>query len=115
MTIKIKRIYDAYEKSDGYRILVDRLWPRGIKKVDARIDLWMKDVAPSAALRNWFNHDSEKWPEFISKYQEELRASADFETLLSLTKKHKTITLLYGAKDEQHNQAVALRGFIAKV
>ena len=112
MAIHIKRIYDPVSKTDGYRILVDRLWPRGIKKEDAHIDKWMKEVAPSTALRKWFNHEPEKWPQFITKYRAELKASNDFAELVSLTNEHKAITLLYSAKDEQHNQAVALKQFI---
>ena len=101
--IKIKRIYEPSSNSDGYRILVDRLWPRGIKKEEAHIDKWMKEVAPSTALRKWFNHEPEKWAQFIIKYRAELKGSDDFKELKSLTKEHKNITLLYSAKDEQHN------------
>ena len=112
MIVKVKRIYDRYEKSDGYRILVDRLWPRGVSRDQARIDLWMKDVAPTTELRKWFNHEEKRWSGFISKYRAELNSSRDFDTLLSLVDEHKTVTLLYSAKDEQHNQAMALKGFI---
>ena len=113
MTIKIKRIYEPFSKSDGYRILVDRLWPRRMKKEDAFIDKWMKEVGPSNTLRKWFNHDPEKWELFIAKYKAELKGSSAFEELMSVIKKHKIITLTYSAKDEQYNQAVALRQFIA--
>jgi uncharacterized protein YeaO (DUF488 family) len=112
MTIKVKRIYEPVEKSDGYRILVDRLWPRGIKKENARIERWIKEVGPSAALRKWFNHESVKWPAFVSKYKIELKNSAAYKELLALVKKHETITFLYSAKDEQFNQAVALKNFV---
>ena len=112
MTIKTKRIYEPYNKSDGYRVLVDRLWPRGIKKEDAHIDIWMKEVAPTTELRKWFDHDPEKWTQFLAKYRKELTKSAAFEQLESFLKEHNTITLLYGAKDEQYNQALALKKFL---
>lgn len=112
MTIKIKRIYEPFSKSDGYRVLVDRLWPRGIKKETAFINKWMKEVAPSTNLRKWFDHDPEKWKAFITKYKAELKGSIAFEELMSVIKEHKVITLVYSAKDEQYNQAVALKQFI---
>ncbi|HMH32797.1 MAG TPA: DUF488 domain-containing protein [Puia sp.] len=112
MTIKIKRIYEPFSKSDGYRILVDRLWPRGIKKEAAHVDQWMKEVAPSTDLRKWFNHEPEKWKPFIEKYHAELKGSAAFEELVELIQAHKIVTLLYSARDEKHNQAVALRQLI---
>jgi uncharacterized protein YeaO (DUF488 family) len=114
MTIKIKRIYEPYEKNDGYRILVDRLWPRGIKKEAAHFDIWLKEVAPSTLLRKWFNHEPEKWPQFLIKYRTELKASAALDELISLVNKHKLVTLLYGSKNEDFNQAAALKQFIAK-
>ena len=113
MSIKIKRIYEPFAKADGYRILVDRLWPRGIKKEEAHVDKWMKEVAPSTDLRKWFNHEPEKWKKFIEKYQAELKGSAAFEMLAGLIKQHKIVTLLYSAKDEKHNQAMALGQFIS--
>lgn len=109
MKVNVKRIYEEYEKSDGHRILVDRLWPRGIKKEKARIDSWMKEVAPSTALRKWFGHDPDKWLEFVSKYKKELHGSMVFRELMTVVKKHQTVTLLYSARDEAHNQAVALK------
>jgi uncharacterized protein YeaO (DUF488 family) len=112
MTVRIKRIYEPAAKSDGYRILVDRLWPRGIKKADAHFDKWLKEVAPTNELRKWFSHDPEKWKQFITKYHSELKGSDAFKELRSLVKEHKTVTLLYGAKDEEHNQAEALRQFL---
>jgi uncharacterized protein YeaO (DUF488 family) len=111
--IVIKRIYEPYSEKDGYRILVDRLWPRGIKKETAHINVWMKEVAPSAELRKWFNHEPEKWKHFLAKYKTELQSSPFFEELKGLIKKHKTITFLYGAKDELHNQAMALKSFLS--
>ena len=112
MKVNVKRIYEEHENTDGFRILVDRLWPRGIKKEKAQIDSWMKEVAPSTALRKWFAHDPEKWPEFVSKYKKELHGSMAFRELMTLVKKHKTVTLLFSATDEVHNQAVALKAFV---
>lgn len=112
MAIRIKRIYEPTAKADGHRILVDRLWPRGIKKENANINVWLKEVAPSTTLRKWFNHDPEKWKQFISKYHTELKESPAWQELLTILKEHKTITLLYGAKDEHHNQAAALKQLI---
>ena len=109
MTIKLKRAYESKEKTDGFRILVDRLWPRGLKKEDLDFDVWLKEVAPSSALRKWFNHDVEKWETFRSKYIAELNQSASINELKSILSKHKTITLIYSAKDEEHNQAIVLK------
>lgn len=114
--IKLKRIYDAYDSTDGYRILVDRLWPRGISRQEAHLDLWLKEIAPSTKLRQWFGHDPNKWSEFEKRYQEEL---ADKRALIlqlqELEKKHQRITLLYGARDTKHNQAVVLLQILAKL
>jgi uncharacterized protein YeaO (DUF488 family) len=110
--IKIKRIYEPHATGDGYRVLVDRLWPRGIKKETAHINVWMKEVAPSSELRKWFNHEPEKWKSFLLKYLAELEHSSSFAELKSLSEKHKIITLLYGSRDEQHNQAMALKNFL---
>jgi uncharacterized protein YeaO (DUF488 family) len=116
MSIAIKRIYEPYATTDGYRILVDRLWPRGIKKQNAPIDLWLKDIAPSAALRKWFNHEPEKWQAFVKKYHAELKDSnAVLTELRAIFRKHKKITLLYSAKDELHNQAIALQQFLSTI
>jgi len=114
MEIKTKRIYAPAADSDGFRILVDRLWPRGIKKQEAHIDLWLKEVAPSTELRKWFNHEPEKWEQFMKKYRAELKGAAAFEELTTLAEKHRILTLLYGAKDEQHNQAEVLEQFLVK-
>ena len=114
MSLRIKRAYEPFSKTDGYRVLVDRLWPRGIKKEDAHIDHWLKDVAPSTALRKWFNHEPEKWKSFLTKYKAELKGSAALDELHAIWKEHKTVTLLYGAKDEEHNQALALKQFMEK-
>ena len=110
--IKLKRAYDPPEPTDGVRILVDRLWPRGVKKEDAAIDEWMKDIAPSTDLRKWFGHDPERWEEFCERYAKEVSRHA--EQLKQLRERaHKgPITLVYSAHDEAHNDAVALRNFI---
>jgi uncharacterized protein YeaO (DUF488 family) len=106
--VKIKRIYEPVAETDGYRILVDRLWPRGIKKENAHIDKWLKDIAPSTALRKWFNHEPEKWQLFIAKYRTEIDSSPALQELYSDILKHQTVTLLFAAKDPQHNHALAL-------
>ena len=109
MPVHIKRIYEAPSSNDGFRVLVDRLWPRGIKKETIQMDEWLKDVAPSSSLRKWFNHELEKWDEFSKKYTAELQTSGAFKELKALSVKHRTITLLYSAKDNRHNQAVVLQ------
>jgi len=106
--VKAKRIYEDTARGDGYRILVDRLWPRGIKKEAAGIDKWLKDVAPSNELRKWFGHETSKWKQFLSKYREELKDNPALEELRADIRKHKNVTLLYAAKNEEHNQAMAL-------
>ncbi|MBO9593369.1 MAG: DUF488 family protein [Niabella sp.] len=108
-TITIKRVYAPPSKNDGLRILVDRLWPRGIKKENAAVDEWQQELAPSANLRKWFNHDAEKWAAFQEKYKEELKQNPAVETFLKRHTGVRKITLLFGARDEQHNQAVVLR------
>lgn len=107
----IKRVYDAPSPDDGFRVLVDRLWPRGLSKEKAAVDLWLKDVAPSTELRTWFNHDPEKWDEFVTRYHAELKDNPAVAELRRAIKEHGRVTLLYGAHDEKHNQAVALRRF----
>ena len=107
--ITLKRIYEKPAKEDGTRILVDRLWPRGISKEEAKIDLWLKDIGPSNNLRKWFNHEDSKWEEFRKKYFEELK---DKKELLEQIKKQKgTVTFLFGAKNIEHNNAVALKEY----
>ena len=111
--IRVKRIYDATGKEDGYRILVDRLWPRGVSKEQARIKHWLKEIAPSDALRKWFGHDPKKWVQFQQRYYKELVSKKDLlEEMKQLEKEHGIVTLLYSAKDEGHNQAVALANFL---
>ncbi|MEP7279884.1 MAG: DUF488 domain-containing protein [Bacteroidota bacterium] len=111
-TIRIKRVYEPVEKKDGFRILVDRLWPRGIKKESLHAETWIKEAAPSAALRKWFNHEPEKWAAFRDKYKNELKKNTAITELLQYVGKHTTLTLLYAAKDEAHNQAVILQQFL---
>ena len=113
-TISIKRIYEAPAPEDGFRVLVDRVWPRGMTKEKAAIDLWDKDIAPSSELRKWFNHEGTKWDAFQTKYRDELATKGDALKQLLQASVGKPITLLYGAKDEQHNQAIVLRDFLKK-
>jgi len=109
MKAHIKRVYDSPEKSDGTRILVDRLWPRGLSKAKARVDLWLKDIAPSTELRKWFGHDPGKWAEFEKRYRAELEGNGEPVALLKSATKKGPVTLVYGAKDEAHNEAVVLQ------
>ena len=111
-TINVKRIYEDPKKSDGVRILVDRLWPRGIKKEEANIDLWLKDIGPSDSLRKWFNHDVKKWPEFQKRYAKELANRQELIDTIKKEARQKTVTLLFSAKEIEFNNAVALRNFI---
>jgi len=111
--IRIKRIYDAPSRNDAYRALVDRLWPRGIKKEKAGIDLWLKDAAPSDELRKWFNHEPQKWGDFKKKYFVELEHKQGILGPI-IEKLEKGVTLLYSAKDRQHNNAVALKEYLEK-
>lgn len=109
----VKRIYDPPDKKDGYRVLVDRLWPRGLSKRKAALDLWLRDIAPSDALRKWFAHDARKWPEFQRRYRAELRKNKSVVAdLRRLKKEHGRVTLLFSAHDAEHNQAVALGAFL---
>lgn len=112
MPVQIKRIYEAISKDDGYRVLVDRLWPRGIKKEDAKIDEWLKEIAPSTDLRKWFGHQPERWDFFYSCYLNQLPESASVLHLRALMKKHNMVTLLYAAKDEQHNHAIVIMEYL---
>ncbi|KAE8130282.1 MULTISPECIES: DUF488 domain-containing protein [Bifidobacterium] len=116
MSIAIKRIYDAVDDSadsdDGYRVLVDRLWPRGISKVKAGLDLWLKEAGPSTELRKWFGHDPERFEEFRARYVQELDDNPAVGDLLDICRTHDVVTLLYGAKDPEHNQAVVLRDYL---
>lgn len=113
--IKLKRAYENHARADGERILVERLWPRGLTKLKAKIDLWLKDVAPSTELRRWFGHDPEKWDEFRQRYQKELKQKDELIKLLKRKAKAGTITLIYAARDEEHNGALVLKQFLQKV
>lgn len=116
MTIKIKRAYLDASEDDGYRILVDKLWPRGISKIKLHLDLWMKEISPSTELRKWFNHEPEKWNEFQDKYNRELKAKKDLlSKLKTLEHDEDIITLVYAAKDEKHNNAIILKDVLKKL
>jgi uncharacterized protein YeaO (DUF488 family) len=111
--VRLKRVYDPPSPNDGVRVLVDRLWPRGLKRNAAKIDLWLKEVAPSAGLRRWFGHDPDRWVEFRKRYRDELaKNSRDVATLHNLMRSTKPLTLLFAAKDAAHNNAVALKSFV---
>jgi uncharacterized protein YeaO (DUF488 family) len=114
MNIKIKRVYERPDKEDGTRILVDRLWPRGLTKAKASVDLWLKDIAPSTELRKWFGHDPGKWAEFKTRYRAELRENDEQVAHLKGEIEKGVVTLVYGAKDEEHNEAVLLRELLSR-
>lgn len=110
--VRLKRAYEAASAEDGTRVLIDRLWPRGVRKDAAAIDLWLKDIAPSTELRQWFGHDPARWAEFQQRYSAEVRANAQaFEQLRELAR-NGPLTLVYSAHDEAHNDAVVLRGLL---
>lgn len=112
--VQVKRIFDAPAKSDGMRVLVDRIWPRGVSKKRAALDLWMKDIAPSTELRQWFNHDPELWDEFRKRYLQELRKQgAELAELRAHARKGR-VTLLFSARDTKHNQALVLKQLLAR-
>jgi uncharacterized protein YeaO (DUF488 family) len=113
MNIQLKRIYEAGSKDDGYRILVDRLWPRGFTKEKAALDLWLKEIAPSNELRKWFGHDPDKWKEFQKKYRQELKQNKEAVEILKDYIQKGNVTLLYAAKDEEHNEAQVIKDFIS--
>jgi uncharacterized protein YeaO (DUF488 family) len=110
--IRLKRVYDKPIEQDGLRILVERLWPRGVSKEKAAVDLWLKDLAPSTELRKWFSHDTEKWDEFRKRYWSELEQTGDLLVLLKHRTTEGTVTFVYAAHDEQHNSAVVLKEFL---
>lgn len=110
--IKLKRIYEPPAAQDGYRILIDRLWPRGITKEKAHADKWMKDIAPSTELRKWFGHMSENWTAFSNAYETELHNSESLPEILDLIQSHKTVTLLYSSRDREHNHGIVLQRFL---
>lgn len=112
--IKVKRVYQPPQETDGLRVLVDRLWPRGLTKEKAKIDLWLKDIAPSNALRKWFAHDPAKWEEFKKRYFQELKGKTELVKAIKDKIKEGTVSLVYGAKDLEHNNAVALKEYLSK-
>lgn len=114
MKIKLKRVYEKAEKNDGQRVLVDRIWPRGLSKQAANIDLWLKDIAPNTALRKWFAHDPEKWSEFKKRYFKELRKNPETVKQLRRLVRRGTVTLVFGAKEEKYNNAVALKQYLGR-
>lgn len=107
--LQIKRVYEKPSADDGYRVLVDRLWPRGISKDKAKVDLWLKEVGPSNELREWFGHDPKKWIEFKKRYRAELKNNSELENLKRIVQQHPKATLLFGARDVEHNQAIVLK------
>jgi uncharacterized protein YeaO (DUF488 family) len=112
MKIKVKRVYEKPSVDDGLRVLVDRLWPRGLTKEKARVDLWLKAIAPSTVLRKWFGHEPEKWKEFRKLYRQELRKNKVQVAILKEQLKKGAVTLVYGARDDEHNDAVVLKEFM---
>lgn len=110
--IQLKRAYEMPSRKDGLRVLVDRLWPRGLTKERAAIDLWLKELAPSTGLRKWFGHDPRKWKEFMVRYRKELREKKGYIQDLRTRSAHRTVTLVYAARDEEHNEAAVLKTVI---
>ena len=115
LKVRIKRIYDAPARTDGWRVLVDRIWPRGIRKQDAALDEWLHELAPSTELRKWFAHDPERWREFRKRYRAELRQHRDELGVLRERAARRRVTLLYGARDQHFNQAVVLEETLRKM
>lgn len=107
--IHLKRVYEEPSKNDGLRVLVERLWPRGLTKERAAVDLWLKDIAPSPVLRKWFGHDPPRWEQFQDRYRRKLREKKDAVRLLKQKSEEHTVTLVYGARDEEHNEALVLK------
>ncbi len=112
--IRLKRAYERAERSDGTRLLVERLWPRGIKKTELRLDGWLKDAAPSTELRRWFSHDPAKWDEFRRRYAGELEAAPEAWAPILEAGRHGAVTLVYSSHDTEHNNAVALREYLER-
>ena len=112
--IKLKRAYEAASKDDGLRILVERLWPRGLSKQKAQIDLWLKDLAPSTELRKWYGHDPARWPQFRKRYGAELKGKGDMLALLRYVTEERTVTFVYAASDEERNSAVVLKELLER-
>jgi uncharacterized protein YeaO (DUF488 family) len=114
MGLQLKRVYDSPDPDDGYRVLVDRLWPRGITKARAAVDLWCKDVAPSGDLRTWFDHRSDRYDQFAARYVSELSSNPAVGQLSQIMAEHPMVTLLYGAKDDAINHAVVLAAYLER-
>jgi uncharacterized protein YeaO (DUF488 family) len=114
VNIKIKRVYEQPDNKDGERILVDRLWPRGLTKEKASVDLWLKEIAPSTELRKWFAHDPDKWKSFRGRYETEIRHNDALVKVLKDKARGGTVTLVYGARDQKHNEALVLKQFLEK-
>jgi uncharacterized protein YeaO (DUF488 family) len=114
IVIRLKRIYQPPAKEDGFRILVERLWPRGVSKERARVDLWLKDVAPSPELRTWYGHDPSKWGEFQERYRAELQRNPELERMRQLIEEKKEVTFVYAARDETRNSALVLKLYLEK-
>jgi uncharacterized protein YeaO (DUF488 family) len=115
MSIVVKRVYDLASPDDGYRVLVDRLWPRGLSHAMARLDLWLREVAPSTALRTWYGHRVERWPEFQKRYTKELEEHPDLlDRLLELEREHQRVSLLFAARDREHNEAQVLAAVLLR-
>ena len=112
--IQLKRVYEAASRDDGTRFLIERLWPRGIKKESLKMDAWIKEAGPSTELRQWFSHDPAKWAEFQRRYAKELDGRAEVLEPIRKAAKHGTVTLLYSSHDEEHNNAVALKSYLGK-
>ena len=112
--VHVKRVYDPPSSEDGIRVLVDRLWPRGLSKAAAAVDLWLKDLAPSVTLRRWFNRDPSRWSEFTNRYAQELDAKTAAVAALVAAGRRGRVTLLFGARDQQHNNAVALHAYLTR-
>lgn len=115
--VRTKRVYAAPEPGDGYRVLIDGLWPRGLSRESAAIDLWLKEIAPSAELRKWFGHDPERWPEFQTRYREELTAPERAEAVARLRRlvvEREVVTLLFGAREERYNNAVLIAAYLGE-
>ena len=110
--IRRKRVYETPDAKDGFRILVDRVWPRGVSKQAAKVDLWLKDIAPSTGLRKWFAHDAEKWQEFRRRYEAELERNDEQVAALREEAAKGPVTLVYGARDTEHNEALVLKDFL---
>jgi len=111
--VRLKRVYEPRAPEDGLRVLVDRLWPRGLRREDAGVDVWLKEVAPSAELRRWYGHDLERWPAFCRRYEAELAENPALDEIRSLQRAHETITLLFAKRDTEHNNAVVLQRLLS--